>query len=73
MTLRGAKKNGKRPHRDSGFSGWHLVAALIVIAVVIIATLLITRSPEAVTIVTLPLVTVLGWWVGRRLPAEPGE
>jgi len=47
-------------------SGWQLVAALVVIAAVIIATLVITKSPEAVMGVTIPLLIALGVWAGRH-------
>ena len=74
MTVRRAKTERKEapdPPRD--LSGWQLVAALVVIASVIIATLLITNDPGAVMIVTIPLLIVLGWWIGRRLPSGLGE
>jgi hypothetical protein len=65
-TVRGSKVDRKRnPH---GVSGWQLLAALLLLGAVIVATLLITKSPGAVTIVTIPLVTVLGWWL--RHPKE---
>jgi hypothetical protein len=41
-------------------TGWTLVMALAVIASTAIATLLITGSPEAVTIVLAPLLLLLG-------------
>ena len=51
------------PHDDnsvSRLSGWKLVAALAVIAVVIMATLWITGSEKAAVAVTVPLLLVLG-------------
>ena len=48
------------PTHNHHLTGWSLVAAITVIAVVIIATLLITRSPEATTVVTVPLLLALG-------------
>jgi hypothetical protein len=65
MTVRGTTDNRKQPDRHGGVSGWQLVAALAVVAVVIIATLLITKSPTAVTIVTVPLLSALGVLAGR--------
>jgi hypothetical protein len=60
-----------------GLTGWQLVTALIgalvIVGAVIIATLLITDSPAAVTVVTIPLVTVIGWWLRRHLRDAPGE
>jgi hypothetical protein len=41
-------------------NGWILVAALGVIAVAGVATLLVTRSTDAVTAVVTPLLLVLG-------------
>jgi hypothetical protein len=68
------RANANRPgERDPGPSGWHIVLALVVIASVIMGTLLITKDPGAVTIVTIPLLIVLGWWIGRRLPGGLGE
>lgn len=70
--LRRDKKD--RPgDRNPGPSGWQLVLVLVVIASVIIATLLITNDPGSVTIVTIPLLIVLGWWLGRHLPGGLGE
>jgi hypothetical protein len=65
MTLRGAAENSKEeiPEPQHGLSGWQLVVALVVIGVVIIATLWITKSPAAVTGVTVPLLIALGVWV----------
>jgi hypothetical protein len=79
MTVRSGGKKGKHdPPEDAGGnrdqgpplrghrpSEGHLVAALVIVAAVILGTLLITQSPEAVVIVTGPLLIVLAWWLGR--------
>ena len=57
MTVR---RSGPTHNHVVHLTGWSLVAAITVIAVVIIATLLITRSPEATTVVTVPLLLALG-------------
>jgi hypothetical protein len=59
MTVR---ERRRRDNRDdgNGVNGWKLVAALAVIAAVAITTLVITGSPEGVTIAVLPLLLVLG-------------
>jgi hypothetical protein len=67
MTVRRAKTNRKEaPDQAHRLSGWQLVTALGIIAIVIIATLLITKSPEAVMGVTVPLFIALGAWAGHR-------
>jgi hypothetical protein len=74
MTVRRAKTDRKEaPDSPHHLSGWQLVAALAIIAIVIIATLLITKSSEAVMGVTIPLLIVLAWWLGRHLPRGLGE
>ena len=57
MTVRRVRQNDNFVGR---LSGWKLVAALMVIAAVIIATLLITGSEKAAIAVTVPLLLVLG-------------
>jgi hypothetical protein len=47
-------------------TGWTLVVATAVIAIVIIVTLVITKSAAAVTIVTVPLLIALGAFSIRR-------
>jgi hypothetical protein len=66
-----AEKNhdglAKHQKRDpSGGLTMYNVAALTVFAIVIISTMLITKSAEAVTIATAPLLAVIGVWAGRR-------
>jgi hypothetical protein len=61
MTLRGPDKNRNEeaPPPGRGLSGCQPVVARVVIGIVIIATLWITKSPAAVTGVTIPLLIAL--------------
>jgi hypothetical protein len=64
MTLRRDEENDNSVIR---LSGWKLVAALLVMAVVIISTLWITGSVKAAITVTVPLLIGLGAISIRRL------
>jgi hypothetical protein len=77
MTVRSGDKEGKHdppgdgdrnhdhgPAGDHRLSGWH-VAALGIVATVIIAALQITKSPDAVKVVSIPILIALGVLVGR--------
>jgi hypothetical protein len=56
MTRSSPRSDQKQPT----LTGWKLVAALLVLAAVIVATLVINGSPEAAIIVTVQLLLVLG-------------
>jgi hypothetical protein len=52
-------------------TGWQRVAALGIVAVLVIAVVIVTKSTDAVASVVTPMLLVLGWMTTGRIGRKP--
>ena len=58
-------------HASCMATGWQRVAALGIVAVLVIAVVIVTKSTDAVASVVTPMLLVLGWMSTGRIGRKP--